>query len=347
VFAAVAAEVGLLLGVESVSIERCDPDGGCTVVAVWGKLREIVEVGSRWRLETDTDTGPVQPTGPAEGSEGYEYAWRPVKAGPRELGLRSTLASPVFVSGQVWGAIFAASSETAPMPADAESRIAQFTELMVTAIANAQTRSDLAASRSRIVAAADDERRRVVRDLHDGAHQRLGHTIVTLKLARGALERDRGDAADLVHEALHHAQAANDELRELAHGILPSVLTHAGLGAAIGGLASRMAIPVDVDVSVDRLEQEVEATAYFIVAEALADAARHSSATWAKVTARIDGRALKVEISDDGVGGDPRDPLDGRGMVGVRDRLAVLGGSLEVESSPPSGTVIAASIPVG
>src|SRR3954447_19030582 len=236
----------------------------------------------------------------------------------------------------------AATLESRSLPVGSESRIEEFTELVATAISNMQARSDLAASRARIVAATDEERRRVVRDLHDGAQQRLVHTVITLKLARRALENDGSDAPQLVTEALQHAEEATGELHELAHGILPSVLTHGGLRAGVDALASRMPVPVEVGVSVDRLPPAVEATAYFIVAEALTNVAKHSHAHHATVTARVEDGTLQVQVRDDGVGG--AQP-DGSGFLGLGDRLAVLEGSLRVESPPQGGTVVAAAIP--
>jgi signal transduction histidine kinase len=193
------------------------------------------------------------------------------------------------------------------------------------------------------VAATDEERRRVVRDLHDGAQQRMVHTVVTLKLAHRTLEGGGDRAPALVTEALEHAERATDELRELAHGILPSVLTRGGLRAGVGALASRMPVPVEVGVSVDRLPPVVEATAYFVVAEALTNVTKHSHAGRAAVSARVEGRTLYVEVSDDGVGGAH---VDGSGLVGLADRLAVLDGSLRVESPLDGGTLVAAAIPL-
>jgi signal transduction histidine kinase len=193
------------------------------------------------------------------------------------------------------------------------------------------------------VAAADRERERVVRDLHDGAQQRLVHTIVTLTLARQALDNGGADAPALVSAALQHAQEATAELRELAHGILPSVLTLGGLGAGVASLASRMTVPVEIDVSVDRLPAPVEATAYFVVAEALTNVTKHSHANGAAVTARIDDGALRIQVRDDGVGGAQ---ADGSGLVGLADRLAVLDGSLDVESPAGGDTLVVATIPI-
>jgi signal transduction histidine kinase len=221
--------------------------------------------------------------------------------------------------------------------------VAEFTELVGTAIANIQARSDLAASRARIFAAADEERRQVVRDLHDGAQQRLVHSIITLKLANRALQPNHEPASDLVSEALEQAERANVELRELAHGILPAVLTHGGLRAAVGELASRAPVPVDVDVSVDRLPAPLEATAYFVVAEALTNVAKHARASGASVRAHVGGGTLQVQVRDDGIGGAR---AEGSGLVGLEDRLAVLDGELRVESPDDGGTLVVAEIPV-
>ena len=194
---------------------------------------------------------------------------------------------PIIVSGRPWGALDIATAEPDAMPANAESRLNAFTELVATAIANAQARADLAASRARVVAAADEERRRVVRDLHDGAQQRLVLAVMTLKLARGALDHHGPDAAPLLDEALRHAETATDDLRELAHGILPSVLAHGGLLAGVRTLAARMSIPVEIDVTADRLSGAVEAAAYFTIAEALTNVLKHAGAQHAAVTARV------------------------------------------------------------
>jgi signal transduction histidine kinase len=237
-----------------------------------------------------------------------------------------------------------ATSGAEPPPPGAEARIAEFTELIATAISSIQARSDLAASRARLVAAADEERQRVVRDLHDGAQQRLVHTVLTLKLAHRALERDRQRARALLDQARQHARTATDELRDLAHGLLPPVLIEGGLWAGLNSLSSAMSIPVDIEASVGRLPGPIEATAYFIVAEALTNVAKHSRARQATVTARLEDHTLQVEVRDDGVGGARP---EGSGLVGIRDRLAAIDGTLRIETPSGGGTVIAASIPVG
>jgi signal transduction histidine kinase len=193
------------------------------------------------------------------------------------------------------------------------------------------------------VAATDEERRRVVRDLHDGAQQRLVHTVITLKLAHRAMQNGKADAPALLTEALHHAEQATAELRELAHGILPAVLTQGGLRAGVDALTSRMPVPVENAVSVGRLPAAVEATAYFVVAEALTNVAKHAGAAHAAVTARVEDGAVAVQVRDDGVGGARP---DGSGLLGLRDRLAALDGQLRVESPVDGGTLVAAEIPL-
>jgi signal transduction histidine kinase len=201
---------------------------------------------------------------------------------------------------------------------------------------------DVRASRARVLEAADAERRRVVSDLHDGAQQRVVQTVVLLKLARQALERGDPACEDLVGEALEHAEAANTELRDLARGILPRVLTLGGLTAGLAALASRFPLPVQVDVSVGRLPAAVEATAYFVVAEALTNVAKHAGARRAWVAAHLDGDVLRVEVRDDGAGG--ADP-EGTGLLRLRDRLAAIDGELRVAPGPQGGTQVEATIP--
>jgi signal transduction histidine kinase len=255
------------------------------------------------------------------------------------VGIDDWTGVPVMVKGRPWGKIELASRERGSLPAEIESRLSEFAGLVATAISKLQARADLAASRARIVAAADKERRRLVRDLHDGAQQRLIHTVITLKLARNEL----GHESPYLEEALHEAEQAIAELRELAHGILPSVLAHGGLRAGVDALASRMPLPVDVGVSVARLPAPVEATAYFVVAEALTNVAKHAGAQHADVTARVDDGTLLVEVRDDGCGGAR---AEGSGLVGLADRLAAVDGRLEIESPPGCGTRIAATIPL-
>jgi signal transduction histidine kinase len=342
VFAAVNQEVAWLIGADTMALLRFDPEDMVTLVAAWSAGHTDLPIGASRpmhdELRSVAETGRTWRFGPAELPPGGPFVEE-----ARELRIRAVVGVPVVVDGRTWGAALACSTTDAPFAEDAEERIAGFTELVSTAISNIEARADLAASRARIAAAADEERRRVVRDLHDGAQQRLVHTIVTLKLALEALEQDAAGASALVADAFEQAQRANAELRELAHGIMPGVLTAGGLRAGIEALASRTPVPVEIDVAVDRLPAAIEATVYFVVAEALTNAAKHAHATSASVAARVDGEVVRVAVRDDGVGGAQ---ADGTGLVGLLDRLAVVDGRLRIESPTGSGTLVAADIPL-
>ena len=341
VLAAVAREVGRLLQVEATAIVRYESDGTGTVVAEEGE--RVLEVGTRTTLDDENVGGLVLRTGRPARVDDFSNITGRVGSRLRELGVGSMVGTPIVVDGQLWGVMIAASRQAEAMSPGTEARIGEFTELVGTAISNVQARSDLAASRTRIVAAADQERREVVRDLHDGAQQRLVHTIITLKMANEALDRNQDPASELVAEALQNAERANAELRELAHGILPAVLTQGGLRAGVDSLAARMPMPVKQSVAESRLPAPVEATAYFIVAEALTNVAKHAGAGHAEVTVRIENRTLAIQVRDDGIGGADR---GGQGLVGISDRATALGGRLEIESPAGAGTIVAATLPL-
>jgi signal transduction histidine kinase len=344
IFAAVVQEVGGLLSVEDATMLRYEDDRRATVVASWGSrgADKRSEPGIRKPLGGTNVTTLVHRTGLPARIDDYSEATGAIGEHVRELGLLSAVGAPIEVEGRLWG-VMVVGQERAPLAPATESRLAKFTELIATAIANIQARADLAASRGRVVVAAHNERRRVVRDLHDGAQQRLVHTIVTLKLAERALANNGGVGGALVREAIAEAELATAELRELAHGILPAVLTRGGLRAGIEALASRAPVPVDVSVRVERLPEEVEATAYFVVAEALTNVAKHAWADSATVTAVVDDHTLRVEVRDDGLGGARR---DGHGLVGLQERLATHDGRLRVESPVRGGTLVSALIPL-
>jgi signal transduction histidine kinase len=340
VFAAVANEVERLLSVDMANVCRYESDATVTFVA---SARQRLPVGSRWPLRETNLATLVFDTGRPARIDKYADATGALAEGIREVGIRSAVGTPIIVEGRLWGFVAAGSSQEQPLPPDTEARLASFTELVATAISNTEARTEVAASRARLLAATDDERRRVVRDLHDGAQQRLVNTIVTLKMASDALRNDEDAAPALVSEALELAEQANADLRELAHGILPTVLTKGGLRTGVDALASQTPVPVEIDVSVDRLPTAVEATAYFVVAEALTNVAKHARAGHAEVMAQIEDGTLTVQVRDDGVGGARP---DGSGLVGLRDRVAALDGRLRVESPADGGTLVAAAIPL-
>ena len=260
----------------------------------------------------------------------------------REVGIRSAVGAPIVVAGRLWGAVIAADARAYHLPPDAEQRISTFAQLITDALANTDAREQLAASRARILKAGDEERRRLGRDLHDGAQQQLVSAVISLQLAQKRWP-DRGRARQLVDDALEHAQAAIGDLRELAAGIHPSVLTDRGLHAALETLGSRAPVPVELVTQLpDRLPMSVETTAYFLVAEALTNVGKYARASRASVTVRVAGEELDIEVLDDGVGG--ANPAAGSGLRGLADRVAALQGTLDVTSPPGRGTRIHARI---
>jgi signal transduction histidine kinase len=343
-FAAVVDEVGRVFPAAHAALTRFESGATMTTVAISDRLADSFPVGSRWPLEGKDVSTVVFETGRSARVDSYVEASGRLGVAIRELGLSSAVGAPIVVEGRVWGAMILASTEH-PLPADTEARLASFTELVATSIANADARAEVAASRARIVAATDEERRRLVRDLHDGAQQRLVHTIITLKLASRALQHDDDSARELVAEALGHAERANVELRELAHGILPAVLTEGGLRAGVDALASRTPVPIQIDVFVGRLPTAVEATAYFVVAEALTNVAKHAAAAGARVTAAVADGALQLEVVDDGRGG--ADASGGSGLLGLADRVAAGGGTMVIASPPGAGTTVSVAMPIG
>ncbi|HTQ67797.1 MAG TPA: AAA family ATPase [Solirubrobacteraceae bacterium] len=337
VFAAVAEEVGRLLAVDGAFVVRYEPDETVTIVAASNATDNAVSVGSRRPVVQTSLSWLVRESGrPAR----IDYAEDPAAL---EDGISSSVAAPITVEGRLWGYIEAATTQHQPPP-EAEARLAVFTELVATAIANSESRAKLTASRVRIVTAADEQRARVVRDLHDGAQQRLVHAVITLKLAKKALTESDPDAGELLDDALQQAEEANLELRELAHGILPEALRHGGLQAGVRAVVSRMSLPVTVDVSGERFPARIESTAYFIVSEALTNVAKHANANSAEVTARVERGVLRVEIVDDGVGG--ADSTLGTGLVGLKDRVEALGGRMLLDSPHGAGTRLRMDLPL-
>jgi PAS domain S-box-containing protein len=344
VFAAIAREAARVLGMALVVIWRNDRADLASVVGAWGDRPHPFEAGTTWPVEERTAAALLPEIGRPARIESFDEIGGMIPEAICETGIRSGAGAAIVVDGELWGVVGAGIAESGdPLPDRVEERLAEFTELVATAISNTEARNELAASRARIVAATDDERRRVVRDLHDGAQQRLVHTTITLKLALSALQNEEPDAAALVAKALGHAEQATAELRELAHGILPAVLTHGGLRAGVEALASRMPVPVENDVSVGRLPAAVEATAYFVVAESLTNVAKHARAGRAAVSAHVEGDILRVLVRDDGVGGAR---LEGSGLLGLADRIAALEGRLMIERPADGGTLVAADIPV-
>jgi signal transduction histidine kinase len=345
IFTGVAAEMGPLVGADEAGVVRFEADATVTVVAGPGNWDDGLAVGTRVVLDDALAITRVLHSGRAARADDRDYGNAPGPIGRylARVGNRSAVASPIVVHGRLWGAVVVLKRHEL-LPPDTEERMANFTELVGIVIANAESRAELTASRARVLAAGDEARRRIQRDLHDGAQQRLVSTVMTLKLARRQLADALGPAVELLDEALEHAEGANNELRELAHGILPGALSRGGLRAAIDALVSRVHLPVTADVTGERLPEALEAAAYFIVAEVLTNTIRHARARSAEIDVVVDGGVLWLEVRDDGVGGARMDGSSG--LVGLRDRAAALDGELRVESPPGKGTVVAAMLPI-
>jgi signal transduction histidine kinase len=301
-----------------------------------------VPPGTRVSHEGESVQAVVRHTERPARIENFQRAQGVVAQLARPIGVRVVVGAPIVVEGRLWGVISASWNREESPPADTEERMARFAELLDTAIANADSRDQLTASRARLLTEGDEARRRVVRDLHDGAQQRLVHTIVTLKLAERALRAEGGDPESLIGDALEHAEQGKAERRELAHGILPRVLTR-GLRAGVDAVVARLDLPVHVHIPGERFSAEIEASAYFIVAEALTNVVKHAHAEHAEVRVSVANGTLHVEVQDDGVGG--ADP-NGHGLVGMGDRVTALGGGLEIQSPVGDGTIVAATLPL-
>jgi PAS domain S-box-containing protein len=342
-FALVSEEVGRLLDARTAHMFRFDPDGQAgSIIGGWGLSPEhVLPAGTRMKLDGDTAVTRVWRTGRAARMDSYEEAEGELAAQLRGWGVRAVVAAPVFLGGSLWGAVVVSSMDPDPFPEDAEQRISYFAELAAQALANAQAREELAASRARIVAAGDAERRRLERNLHDGAQQRLVSLALMLRLAA----RRHPDDADLARAGDELSQALQ-ELRELARGIHPAVLTERGLEPAVRALADRAPVPVELAVSLgdDRLPGPVEAAAYYVVSEALTNVAKYADATLVHVTIeRVAPDLAQITVSDDGVGG--AHPDSGTGLRGLSDRVEALNGRLTIDSPLGTGTTLRATLP--
>jgi signal transduction histidine kinase len=345
VFAAVAGEVGHFLPVDSASMCRYESDGSLTFVAQSGPVAAHFPVGSRWALGGHNLGTLVFESGRPARVDGYaESSSGPLGAGIRGASLRSAVATPIIVDGRLWGLIAAGSIEEQPLPADTEARLASFTELMAMAIANAESRAALAASRARIVAAADETRRRIERDLHDGTQQRLMSLMLELRAAETTEPCEVSQLRAQLAQTAQGMAGVVEELREISRGIHPAILSQGGLRSALRALARRSALPVELDLrAAERLPEIVEVAAYYAVSEALTNAAKHAHASVVHVELDTHDAIVRLVIRDDGVGG--ADPALGSGLVGLSDRIEAVGGRLEVTSAAGHGTTLLIEIP--
>jgi signal transduction histidine kinase len=347
IFSAVAEEIRRLLDADNAGIGRYEPDGTAVVVAGTAGDDPInLQAGTRVEIHDYLDAAAVWRTG--RSAQIDEDQWSsvsdPVAEGLRNLGIRSTVASPIIVEGRLWGAV-SASSRRGPFPPGTADRMADFTELIATAVGSAQSRAELAASRARIVAASDETRRRIERDLHDGTQQRLVSLGLELRLAQGIVPAELRELETEIGKVADELTGVLEDLREIARGIHPAILSEGGLGPALRTLARRAAIAVELDITaMARLPEPVEVAAYYVCSEALTNATRHAHASVVSVAVEERDDCLHLSIRDDGVGG--ADPARGSGLIGLRDRVEALGGSIEFSSPPGKGTLILVRLPL-
>jgi len=346
VFSAVAEEMADCLGVGNAAVNRYEDEGATVVVVASYSARGMprLSVGERIPTAGDNISGAVFRTGKTVRKDGYEDAMGTLAERIRGLGVRSCVGAPIVVNEQVWGVALAATDRAHPLPPDIESRTAEFAELVATAVAAATTREELIASRARIVAAADDARRRLERDIHDGAQQRLVSLGLKLRLVEESVPPEADGLKHDLSEAVSGLTDVFTELQEISRGIHPAILSTGGLSAAFKTLARRSAVPVSLDLGIGRrLPESVEVAAYYVVAEALANAAKHARASEVMVRAHTAEESLHLFISDDGIGG--ADSTKGSGLIGLKDRIEVLGGRMRVASPAGEGTVFDITIP--
>jgi PAS domain S-box-containing protein len=343
---AVVGELRLLLSADTTRLLRFEIDDAmATVVAGDNEPGRRVDIGKQLSLEGKNLPSKVLASGRPERQRSVDEATGPFASRWRSLGLRAGVGAPVSVEGRLWGVMTAAWKDDAAVPEDAEERMSQFTELIAVAIANAEGRTQLAASRARVVATADETRRRIERDLHDSTQQRLVSLGLELRAAEAALPPELTDLKRWIGSAAAGTAEILDEVQEISRGIHPAILTTGGLAPALRTLARRSAVPVDLELGIQgRLPAGVEAAVYFVVSEALANAAKHADASGVKVDVQAHNGSVDIGIDDDGVGG--ADPAGGSGLIGLHDRVDALGGSIDVASPAGAGTSLRVSIPI-
>ena len=345
VFDAVCAETGQLIGATSVNLVRFTEDGFNLTMAGWSLRDTHVPRGTRLPLAADTINGVIQQTSAPAHVDSYEEGSSELASLIRERGIRSEVGAPVIVEGRLWGALIAGTDRDELLPPGTERDLASFAELIATAVANATSRSELVASRARIVAAGDEARRRIERNLHDGTQQRLVALGLDVQAMQAKIPAEQVDTHASLNRIRNELEAVLEDVRELSRGLHPALLAQGGLQPSLRTLARKASIPVTLDVDLpQRPSEPTEIAVYFVVSEALANAAKHSHASEISVSVATSGSVLRTTIEDDGVGG--AEVSSGSGLIGLIDRVAALGGRIALESPPGRGTKISMELPL-
>jgi signal transduction histidine kinase len=315
------------------------------MVGGWTRDFRTLPVGAQVTFDGPTAVGQVRRSAHSARVDDYANVTGEFATTIRNMGIAASVAAPIIVGGELWGAIVVSTTRDAPLASDAEAHLEEFAELVALALGNAEARTELAASRARIVAAGDAERRRLERNLHDGAQQQLVTLSLALRMARSTLD-EASEAAPMLDAASDQLMQALAELRELARGIHPAILTDQGLRAAVEALAGRCPVPVAVSIDLPHdIPAQIEATIYYVVAEALTNVVKYAQASGVEIDVTRENGHAKIEVRDDGVGGAV--PGRGSGLRGLADRVEALGGELVVDSPAGAGTTLRATIPCG
>jgi PAS domain S-box-containing protein len=342
VFTAVSEECARVLDVNASAVVRYEGDDTATVVGRHNRDDiDAFPLGERLPADENTTIGLVLMTGAPARIDHWGERTGEIAEIMVRVGYQSTVAAPIVVAGILWGAVAIGSADD--LPADSETRLGAFCELVSLAVASAQARADLRASRARLVRAGDEQRRKLERNLHDGAQQRLVSLALKLRIAQARLSSDPGAVAELLDDASRELSSGLEEVREIARGLHPGPLTAHGLRQALEIITERLPIPVEIEAPPDRLPEHLEVTAYYLVSEALTNIAKHAQAACARVTIQLEGDVLRLEVVDDGRGG--ANP-SGTGILGLRDRAEAAGGTLFVVSPPGRGTVVTGTLPL-
>ncbi|MDX6334339.1 MAG: hypothetical protein QOG05_1679 [Streptosporangiaceae bacterium] len=345
VFGTVTKAAGQLLQADQTTMSRYESDDTATIVAGWSKTGDILPIGARPGLGGENLMTIISQTRRPARIANTTHASGDAIAVIRRTGLRSGVGTPILVEGRLWGVMIANSTDEQALAPDTEERLASFTDLVATAIANAEHLAQLTASRARVVATADETRRRIERDLHDGAQQRLVSLRLALRAAQTTVPPQLGDLDDELTQVADGLEGVLDELREMARGIHPAILAKGGLAPALKTLARRWTVPVKLDLrAMARLPERVEVATYYVVSEALTNAAKHAQASLVNVELETVEGALCLCVRDDGVGG--ADPVRGSGLVGLKDRVEALGGALTIQSPAGAGTTLRVELPL-
>lgn len=346
VFEAVTREVGLLCGADLARMEHFEEDGTVIGVAVWSREPVELAVGTRLNLDGPSIARDAQRSGGPVRVESFTGATGAIAQEALKLGIRSSVGCPIVVAGHLWGVIAASRKSDVPFPDDTETQLTSFTELIVTTIENAESRVRLAASRARVVAAADEARRQLERDLHDGAQQQLISVALELRMVQETVPDELPELRTDIGHIVDALSAALEELRAISRGLHPAILSEGGLGPGLRALARRSAVPVELTVDTgSRYPPPVEVAAYYVVSEALTNTTKYARASHVEVTVEQHDGALRLYVRDDGTGG--AEPARGSGLIGLRDRVEALGGSIDITSPTGDGTAIRVSLPVG